>query len=278
MTIERAWTLVTVTYNSADTLARYWQSERPDQVVWIVVDNASSDETVRVAQELGAHVVPLDTNLGFSKANNIGLAEARSKYIAFVNPDVTVDYASLNTMSRMLDEQEVLLAPQLMNPDGSRQPSARGLPFLFDKLAHRGLRLPRANLHRYLPQPTEPTYIAWAMGAAIAGRRSTLLRLHGWDDKYFMYYEDHDLGLRAWAAGVPVIALPDVRWIHEWARETASLNASPWRREVRSALRFFASYPEFLLPLTRLARRRHPELARWNNHAYRSEEAPGRAT
>jgi N-acetylglucosaminyl-diphospho-decaprenol L-rhamnosyltransferase len=272
MTLERAWSFVTVTYNSADTLVRCWNTHRSELVRWIVVDNASTDETVLVAEELGAEVIRLKVNQGFSAANNVGLERSCSEYVGFVNPDVVVDYDSLGTVSTILDESDVLVAPQLLNTDGSRQPSARGFPYLVDKFAHRGVRLPGADLGRYLPQPTKPTYVAWAMGAAIAGRRTTFLRLGGWDAKFFLYYEDHDLGLRAWDAGVPVVAVPDALWVHEWARETTQRHAAPWRRELRSALRFFGRYPEFLLPFPGPVRRRHPRLAKHYNRPYSTGE------
>jgi N-acetylglucosaminyl-diphospho-decaprenol L-rhamnosyltransferase len=222
-----------------------------------VVDNASTDDSVALAERLGAETLRLQSNIGFAGANNKGLDVASSPFVAFVNPDVTVDYSTLDTLSDLLRRRDVLAAPQLTNPDGTVQPSARGLPFLVDKLAHRGLRFPGARLEEYVRQPATTEYIAWAMGAAVTGRTATLRRLGGWNPSFFIYYEDHELGLRAWRRGVPVVSVPEVRWTHGWARETTKLHAAAWRHELGSAARFYREYPELLLPLRRLARRRH---------------------
>src|SRR5690606_14305607 len=103
----------TVAYHSAATLEAHWDGARPDDVEWIVVDNASADGSAEVAERLGARVIRRADNVGFSKANNEGLANARGRYIAFVNPDVRVDFATLPTLERLIDEHDAIVAPQL---------------------------------------------------------------------------------------------------------------------------------------------------------------------
>lgn len=140
-----------------------------------------------------------------------------------------------------------MVAPQLLNPDGTRQENARGLPHLSAKLANRGLRLPGVEPDDYARADlTVPTYIAWAIGAAVGGPTSLFRSLGGWDERYFIYYEDHDIGLRSWRAGHPVVLDPGVQWVHEWQRETTRLRWSPWRHELRSARVFYREYPSLL--------------------------------
>ncbi len=246
--MSAAWTLVTVTYNSADQLRAAWASYDPGAFDWIVVDNASRDESAAIADSLGARVVRLPSNVGFGAANNVALGQVTSPWTAFVNPDVTVGpSADLTRLATVSAANASLVAPQLLNSDGTEQPNARGLPYLADKIANRGLHLPGARLDDYARTGlSSPTFAAWTIGAALAGPTSTFRDLGGWDERFFVYYEDHDIGLRAWRAGVPVVLDPSVRWRHGWERATTRPSIAAWRNELRSMRQFYAAWPHLL--------------------------------
>ncbi|WP_433931502.1 glycosyltransferase [Curtobacterium flaccumfaciens] len=252
------WHIVTVSFNSATELRKHWaNTSLPASTRWTVVDNASTDESVSVARELGAHVIPLDSNVGFGAANNVAARSVSAQYVLFVNPDVEVRFESLPDMAKTLErKQGIVLAPQLLEPDGRLQPSGRGFPALSSKVLN---RLPGADSRNYqiLASDGERRYVSWAIGAAIAMSGATFDRL-GWDERFFVYYEDSDLGLRAWKSGHPVVLDGTVRWVHAWARETASLNVRAWRLELPSMFKFYSRYPHLLLPPV-LAARFHPE-------------------
>jgi len=259
------WTLVTVTYNSANSVRKYWAANRPPAGInWIVVDNASLDDSARLCRSLGATVVTLPRNIGFAGANNVGLAHCESEFVAFVNPDVRAEYSTLPLLEHAITKTRGLLAPQLLNDDGSVQFNGRGLPFLLDQLAHRGLRLPASRLDDYLPthciSEEEPHQVAWLTGAVIASAAETFRKLGGWDNRYFIYYEDADMCLRAWQNEIPVAIHPHVRWVHGWARESASQRSPAFKLQLRSAARFFRFYPELLDPTRRSACRRYKQL------------------
>lgn len=242
------WTVVTVTYNSAEHLRRYWSRERVGSARWIVVDNASTDDSVEVANSMGAEVISLASNQGFSAANNRGLAQVATDWVLFANPDVAVAWKDFPRLADVATANNALIAPQLVNPDGTDQPNARGLPFLPDKFANRSISLPGARLDDYARTGlTGPTYVAWAMGAAVAGRTDVIRSLGGWDESFFLYYEDHDIGLRAWSAGLAFVVDPSIRWVHEWQRETTTLRLRAWKREIPSAVVFYRRYPRLLL-------------------------------
>lgn len=249
-TTEGSWSLITVTHNSARALSRYWgASPVPDGVDWVVVDNNSSDDSVAVARDLGARVLSLTDNVGFGAANNIGLRATSAPYVAFVNPDVTVDYSSLPTLAAAATAEQ-LVAPQLVNPDGSAQPNGRGYPFLAYKVLSR-LRPDKASDYlRVAPSGVKMT-VVWAIGAVIAARREVFHMLGPWDERFFVYYEDSDLGLRASAQAIPTVICGDVNWVHGWARETTTMSVGAWKREIPSLLKFYARYPRLLSPLPR---------------------------
>ena len=255
------WTLITVTYNSSQELKDYWSGDRPDDVEWIVVDNASTDGTESVARELGAVVIPMGRNAGFSAANNRALADANGLFIGFVNPDVKVSYDGLPTLEETIQQYDCVVSPQLLNPDRSLQPNGRGFPSFIAKITH---RLRKNDEHgddyRFFAGPEERIYVAWLMGAAVCSSREIIDRVGGWNDDYFIYYEDSEFGLRSWDAGIPVILDGRSNWIHGWARETTTFRIKPWIHEIASASRFYFSHPSLSMG-ARAYRARYPEAA-----------------
>lgn len=257
--MSHQWSIVTVTYNSETAIRNSWTESR-DGVEWIVVDNASTDGSVAAARATGAdEVICLPRNVGFSAANNHGMSVARGDLILFANPDLRVEAGGLDSLALRLDAGAGLVAPQLLHPDGSPQPNGRGLPTLANKVLNRTTRSEHAR-YRLHAAEHEVVPVCFAIGAAVAGTRSFLDDLGGWDDGYFLYYEDSDLGLRSWRAGRPVELVGSVRWQHEWARATMRLALKPWLHEFRSMARFYATYPS-LLGTQRAAERAFPAIA-----------------
>jgi GT2 family glycosyltransferase len=251
-----------VVYNSANKLRKYWTGDLPEFVEWIVVDNGSSDDSVAVARERGAIVLELGRNRGFSAANNEGLARAAGAYIAFVNPDVAVNFADLPALADRIDRRGGLVSPQLVNDDGGDQPNGRGAPLLLSKVLNRlSDRFPKSNSYLIVASATEERYIFWAMGAVVAGSARTFATLNGWSERFFLYYEDKDIAIRAWKAGIPVVLAGQFRWTHGWARETTELRLAPWAREIASMAKFYSRYPEFVFG-GRWARVRNAEASR----------------
>ena len=248
------WSLITVTYNSAGALQRFWKDvELTEDVEWVVVDNNSSDNSIEVARSIGARVIGLDENLGFGTANNVGFQKTNSQFVAFVNPDVTPKLADLAKLEKVLaDNPRALVAPQLIYDDGSLQPNGRGKPYLAYKVLHR-LRPPLVEkAYRRYAQPGQIVEVDWLTGAVIAGAWAHLASLGPWDEEFFVYYEDTDLGLRNNKSGGKNLLVGDANWVHGWARETSGgLSLPAWRNEFRSASSFYRRYPALLgFPLT----------------------------
>ncbi len=255
------WNVVTVSYNSSRDLHEHWQGlVLPDGVRWTVVDNASADDSAEVARALGAQVIVLPRNVGFGAANNIGASSVASENVLFVNPDIKIDPVSLVVLEDVLQsDPSVVVAPQLINPDGTTQPSGRSFPTLPSKILN---RLPKAAGRHYqiTAERGEQLYVSWAIGAALAMRSTTFAEIR-WDEHFFVYYEDSDLGLRAWKGGHRVVLDGSVRWVHSWARDTTGFNARAWRLELASMAKFYFRYPHLLFPVS-IASWLHPE-RRW---------------
>jgi GT2 family glycosyltransferase len=246
MTLPAA-TIVTVTYNSARDLQRF-AARPPEDIEWIVIDNASSDDSALVAQELGATVVKLERNIGFGAANNVGFKHARGKFIGVVNPDVTVNYADIPHLIEMLSAEDAIVAPQLLNLDGTEQPNGRGYPTIPNKILNR-IAPARAEARGFqvIAYPEEVREPVTVIGAAFFTTMSVLDSLGGFDERFFVYYEDIDLCLRAKALGIPRYVVGRVRWTHGWARAASGLNLRGWALELNGLLRFYSRYPRLLI-------------------------------
>lgn len=240
--------LVTVTYNSATALERFWKNWPDDICEWIVVDNASADGSAEVARSLGARVIRLDENIGFSAANNRGVVEAAGDVLGFLNPDVAPTREGVAQLAAQVTETNALVAPQLTYDDGSLQENGRGAPYPVRKLAHMFAPGSKTNQRYVRHVESGLQRVVWVMGAAMFMTRKTFDALGGWDDGYFIYYEDSDICLRALRDGVPTYVDGNVRWVHGWARETAKGGSlSIWRHELRSGLRFYRHHMSCLI-------------------------------
>lgn len=242
------WSIITVTYNSSAALRSFWSQSTASDIERIVVDNASTDGSASLARALGAdQVIEAGKNLGFSGGNNLGAKVASGTYLAFVNPDVNVRHEDLERIEDYLKEHDEIVSPQLIYPDGSPQPNGRGLPYLFYKVLSLLLKSDAiSRYHLYATSKNRP--VIWVIGAVVCIRRETFMKIGAWDEKFFVYYEDSDLGIRALEAGVKTTVLNSVRWVHGWARETRGVSRDAWRLEARSAARFYRRYPLLIAP------------------------------
>lgn len=247
--------VVTVTYNSAATLRECLGSVcgLPAVRGVIVVDNASGDESVAVATSVGATVViQNDRNLGFAAAVNVGLGQCAADYVLLLNPDATIDRASLGSLCTLLSERPdaVMVGPALKSGGGVvlgarrfARPWARaGIQFpLLRRLVARLSVEEYPSAERWLAdgQPREVDYV-W--GAACLIRRAFLVAVGGLDERYFMYCEDEDLGRTARRLGRSVILAPGVAANHLGGASTQPIASRAAAWHVVSLERLFAKW------------------------------------
>jgi glycosyltransferase involved in cell wall biosynthesis/GT2 family glycosyltransferase len=220
--------LVTVTHNSArelEALLRSAAHHLPGVRV-IVVDNASADDTGRVARAAeNASLVELPDNRGFGAASNAGMQRVSEPVTALVNPDVELLDDTLLQLATEAARSDRLLAPLVLSTDGSRQDTVHALPASLPEMLSAVLP-PRAlpgRLGAWLsPWRSErPRAVGWAVGCAVVARTETLRGLGPFDDRTFLYGEDMELGLRARAAGIETWFWPSARVLHTGAHATS---------------------------------------------------------
>ncbi|MFN3421374.1 MAG: glycosyltransferase family 2 protein [Armatimonadota bacterium] len=231
----------------------------------IVVDNASMDGTVETVRREFPQVrlIANSENLGYTKANNIGIKESRGKYILLLNPDTIV---KPNALRALVDCAEAhpdagIVGAKLLNPDGSIQRSARSFPDMGAGLFRNtflGRLFPNNPfVRRYLM--TDFGYdkvreVDWVSGAAMLVRRELFERIGLLDEKFWAYCEDVDLCWRAWQAGFKVLFCPDAVILHKIGRSSDQRLVPSLIQHHKSMWLFYLKnyrkrYPLILLPL-----------------------------
>ncbi|HEX2087972.1 MAG TPA: glycosyltransferase [Solirubrobacteraceae bacterium] len=180
----------------------------------IVVNDGSTDDTADVlrARQGRLRVVANETNAGFCAANNAGAAIARGRVLFFLNSDTELlGDDVLERLAAALDDPSVgIVAPKLVNPDGTPQPSCAVHPSVTGALlvatgAHRVLpdRV-RARLapHRWSHDRSIDT--GWVMGAALALRSEVFHAVGGWWPEKPVYAEETELAFRVRERGLRV--------------------------------------------------------------------------
>ena len=174
----------------------------------IVIDNNSTDNSIEYLKPIFKDVnfLELPENLGFGKANNIGIDMAKGKYLLLLNPDTIIEPETLQVMyDYMNNNQEVDIAGcKILNPDGSFQlPCRRGFPTpwaAFSKLFGLQTLFPKSKLFAQYNQTFRPIdetyYIDAVMGAFMFCRTDKIRQVGGFDPDFFMYGEDLDLCYR----------------------------------------------------------------------------------
>src|SRR5579859_1211878 len=215
--------LVTVTHNSAGELEALLASVHrhlPDARL-IVADCASSDGTLALARgQRGVTVLKL-RNIGFGRACNRALAQVVEPVTALVNPDVELIDDSLLALAAeaaALGRPPRLLAPLVLNPDGSRQDTVHPAPLSAADLVRAvvpPVALPgRLGVGLAPWRARAPRPVGWAVGCALVATTETLRDLGPFDERIFLYGEDMELGLRAARLGVRTWFWPSARVIH----------------------------------------------------------------
>lgn len=258
-----AVTVIVVNYDSGRHLRACLESvaKELEGIDWcgVVVDNASpSDGVGTIENWLTTRLTILtnDTNRGFGAAVNQAVRASRpAPLLWLLNPDCRVLNGAFVTLSAQLEMHPecAIVAPQLLNADGTIQQSARGEATVWTGLFGRhGLltrvmpnsKLARENLRaRDLVASGEASVeIDWAMGASLLLRRDVFDEVGGFDERFFLYWEDADLCRRMREAGHSVRYVPGARVMHLGGESSRRAHRLATRAFHRSAYLYYSKY------------------------------------
>lgn len=187
---------IVVTHDSAEVLPACLDALGRAGVPVLVVDNASTDASPDIAAARGAKVIRNRINEGYGRANNSGARAAAAEFLLVVNPDVDLDEGAVaelvSAAGRYPDAG--LFAPRIVEPDGRVFYQATSL--LAAQLTNPGGRL---------AVPDGEACAPFLSGACFLVRRELFLKLGGFDEAIFLFYEDDDLCRRISDAGAALV-------------------------------------------------------------------------
>lgn len=254
-------TIVIVSYNTRDHLAACLRSlhEPPPAVGHdiVVVDNASSDgseEAARAWPEV--RVIQSGANLGFAKANNLGIRASAGEFVLLLNSDAVVPPGAV----------DALVADLRAHPDaaivGPRIVDGHGVPEIsFGRMIGPLVELRRKHLmHAYAQRrPGAVRRVSrmlareghhdWVSGACLLARRSAAEEVGLFDERYFMYNEDVDFCAAIRARGHKVRFTPSVEIVHHRGRSVATNRPAVSAAYRQSQIAFYEKHRPAWVPL-----------------------------
>ncbi|PIT95407.1 hypothetical protein COT98_00050 [Candidatus Falkowbacteria bacterium CG10_big_fil_rev_8_21_14_0_10_39_9] len=217
----------------------------------ILVDNASGDN---LDDMMGGRpelkLIYSSGNLGMGGGNNLGIKEAKGKYVLILNPDTVVYSNAIYILFYYLEThpEVYIVGPKLLNTDGTLQASCSRFPKVYTPILRRTFlgEYFKSNRDSFMMTDFDHADIRevdWLMGSCL------LVRHDGWegfDERFFMYFEDIDVCRRAWRFQKKVVYNPRATVIHDHARESAK---NPWyiapftdkltREHIKSWIKYF---------------------------------------
>lgn len=250
--------IIIVNYNSQQTIGRCIDAlySHVSGIAYeiIVVDNASSSESVRFIKENYPHVrlIVNAENKGFGAANNIGEHYASGDYLFFLNPDaILLDNAVLR-FYRFLEEEMpevVSCGGNLVKETGEPTTAYGNFPSLLQEWSDIGFRRFYPKYYDKHLRPgktcsmmTAPYRVPYITGADIFIRKDIFQEMGGFDEHFFLYYEETDLYYRLHKAGYLSYILPEVKIIHlegPSMLKNGELNYDKWAFWERSKYYYF---------------------------------------
>lgn len=247
--------VVTVAYRSNEVLPNFLDSvaEASGQpIATTVVDNWPGEGSLarHHAAAAGAAYLPMPTNPGYGGAINAGVAAlpASVQWVLISNPDVELSPGAVDALLAVAESDAAIgaVGPKIINADGTVYPSARAVPSLRTGVGHAlFVNLWQTNpwTRRYRQEAGSDSGMrdtGWLSGACLLVRRSAFEKVGGFDDGYFMYFEDVDLGYRLSRAGFRNVYAPSAIITHTGAHSTTKESARMVRAHHASARRFLS--------------------------------------
>ncbi|ETY72718.1 hypothetical protein LFAB_16125 [Lactiplantibacillus fabifermentans T30PCM01] len=218
----------------------------------VVVDNNSSDKTLQIVGMISSKhiiVVELHENIGFARANNIGVRHATGDYILFLNPDAYFIESGIKKLERQLNDEVGLVGCKLLDSHRKLQPSM----FMFDKPIN--IVIEQFQLGRIFPESLKQNFVPylskhekkseadWLVGAFLLLTAEDCAQISGFSTDYFLYAEDMDIAFKVHMLGKKVVFAPDYSIVHiGGSSERQDLSSSKKEKMFLSRKKFSEKY------------------------------------
>ena len=231
--------LILINYQSKDylekcltSIEKYLKKNNNFEII-LVNNDKESIEDLKGRYQLPIEIINPKKNIGFGAANNLASKKASGKFLLFINPDTELIDSSLLKLVQLLEKfPEIgIVGPKIIETEKSLpQPWTCGKKTsLFNILFRNSINKPWNK--------NKSVEVDWVSGTALAVSKKLFKELSGFDEKFFMYFEDQDLCLRAKKAERKIIFYPFVKIYH--------FNGKSWKNEKDKKHHFYKSQDYF---------------------------------
>ncbi len=193
-----------VTYNNEEHISSLLDSlkkhiKKANYIIY-VIDNGSIDKTVEIVKNYDVVFIQNTKNIGFGAGHNLAIRQSKSKYHVCINPDIIVNYDVISDIADYMDFHEDIgiLIPKILNMDGTIQILPKRDPKLMHLISRRiQIRPLQKYRHKYEMRDMNyefPFDIEFTSGCFMFMRTSIVQQIGGFDERYFLYFEDADMG------------------------------------------------------------------------------------
>lgn len=252
---------MTVTYSPGEHLAAFLDSVAEGysgETLTVLADNGSTDGVPEEAARVRSDVefLPTGGNLGYGRGMNAGVRALQERmeqglidgeFLLLSNPDVMFDPGAIDTLVECARRwpDAAAVGPRIDLGDGTTYPSARAVPTMRNGIGHALFAdlwpgNPWSAAYRDDADMETERAAGWLSGSCLLVRWEALEAVGGFDERYFMYMEDVDLGDRFARAGYRNVYCPDAVIRHDQGHSTKTRGATMLPAHHASAYRFQA--------------------------------------
>jgi len=216
----------------------------------IVVDNGSTDGSADAARRVpGVRVIENGANIGFARANNVGIRASSGTVLLLLNSDTVVPPGAIERLQSELerDPSVAVVGPRLVDGNGQAELSFGRMIGPFNELRQK--RLGRSAVDALTRTRGYPD---WVSGACMLVRRGDAEAVGLFDERFFMYTEDVDFCAAIRARGRKILFAPEIEVVHLRGRSAASAPAETQAAYGRSHIAFYEKHHPLWLPFLRL--------------------------
>lgn len=219
-----------------------------------IVDNHSTDESIsflrgQFQHEKNVRIVETKENIGYGRGNNFAASMAKGTYLLIINPDNTMPTDAAEKMISYLKEHPDvgIVGPALIHDDGTVRASARPFPTLKDLFKKRMFPTTWADefeKRRKSMEQQQEVDVDWIVGACLLLRRDLFESIGGFDDRFFLFFEDIDICRTVRSRGKSIVYLPQIHVADKKDRLSglgifSILTKKTTRIHLQSAIKYF---------------------------------------
>lgn len=232
--------IVTVNYKSEKYLERCLSSLynylEEDSFESMVVNNDKDADLKKIEEKFPqTKIINNDGNVGFGAANNAGVKKATGEVLLFLNPDAEIISSNINDLLSKFDKDVAVIGPRLVTDENKTQEWSAGKEFSLKQLIKNNLGFVE---NRKIWESKQEVITDWVSGAALFVRKKEFEEAGGFDEKFFMYFEDEDLCRKIRKNGHQVLYFPEFSVLHHGGKSRNG-RISQKKQFLKSMLYFF---------------------------------------